>query len=201
MSIPVKIGESAPLVLVLPDGDATKYPRAYVYDAAGGAAPLATVDLAHVVEGYYFGTWTVPSANKFVIRYKTFSDAGRTTESVLHGQVDELLVGDLSSIVGGGIAEAQLNIAFDDTGMIFRAAAWMDRDGQTVTTPTGCTITVHRQDHTVIFTDTTASHTNGVFIFEQASVVLADNKVGYVRVEVTDGTGTARTVQSFSTVA
>lgn len=199
MGILVSVGEAAPLTLVLEDGDTAKFPQAKVFDEAGGVTPLFTVNMGHVAEGYYFGTFTVPSAAKFNAVYTVFTNAARTILDPGHGKSQDVFVGDGATVSEN--AEAQLNIAFDDTTGLFSAAAHIDRDGQTILSPTSATITVFDQTHTQIFTDTTTSSTNGVFIFTKASVVLTDNRVGYVKVAVTDSTGTATTIQSFTTVA
>jgi hypothetical protein len=203
-TILARVGEAVPLVLVLEDCDTTKFPQAQIFDDVGTVAPIATANLTHVASGYYFASYTVASANKFTINYTVYDDAARTIVSTTHGKTQELLHSDVPedpATILSELAEAQLNCAYDDDLLILRAAAWMDRGGQTVTSPTSATITVRDQAHGLITSDTTTSSTNGVFIFEASSISLDDNKVGYVQVSITDAQGTASTVQSFATIA
>ena len=202
--IPARVGEAAPLVLVLEDSNASKFPEAEIFDDVGTVTPIATIPLANISKGFYFGTWTVTAADKFVVVYTVYEDAGRTVLSLVNGAADDLISADVPEdpdTIVAALAEAQLNIAFDCVGNIFRAAGWMDRGGQTVTNPTTATIEVRRDDHSLLFTQTTASSTNGVFVFVETGVVLVDDRVHYVEVTVTDPLGTVSTVQSFSTVS
>lgn len=73
--------ETVPIVLQLDDFATGLYPRAFIQEEDGTVGPLDTVDLDHVNEGLYLGQYQIPTADKFVIRYKVYTDASRTTES------------------------------------------------------------------------------------------------------------------------
>ncbi len=196
-------GDVVPLRLILLEEDVDLYPRARIYDSAGSAVPLATIDLVHKDGGYYFGTYTVPSSSKFTVRYTTYDDSGHTT-STRYGQAEDMIIADQPASptqIAQAITSAQLNVAYDDTVLLFKAAVWMDRGGNTVTTATTATITVRDALDTLLFTATsTTPYTNSVFIFGQPNVVLFDDRIYIVEVSITDLVGTTSTVQTFATV-
>lgn len=101
----------------------------------------------------------------------------------------------------GPYEEAQANVAYSDTSSIMTVAAWMDRNGRTVTTPTSCTITLRDDVNAVVFTTSSSSpFVQGYFIFTVASVSLTDDRVYNLEVSVTDASTTVVTVHSVTTV-
>ncbi len=195
-------GQTVPLPLVLEDGNTTRFPQAKVYDGIGSAIPLATVNLVHTDGGYYFGSWLVPSAARFTVVYTVYSDSGHTTLDSAYGKDEDNVVSDQPSSAAGESVEAQLNVAYDDSALIFRATSWLDRAGATSSSSTTSTITVRDQANTLLFTLTsTTPYPNGVFFFQQTAVALLDNRLYLVEVSVTDTFGSASTIQTFSTVA
>jgi hypothetical protein len=78
--------------MILEDGNETQYPRALVY-AAGGAAPLATIDLPHLHLGRYEADWTPSTAGVFSVVFVTYADSGHTVENVTYTRaVDQVFV-------------------------------------------------------------------------------------------------------------
>jgi len=77
------------LSLALPDGDTAQYPRALVYDPSGSLD--ATVDLAHVANGLYQGSWTNSVKGAHVALYIVYSDSGHTTENTTYPRTQEII--------------------------------------------------------------------------------------------------------------
>jgi len=77
--IEVITGDTVLLELVLADGDTTRFPQAEVYDNAGAAIVASPVNLSHVADGLYQGTFTAPAVGGYSIIYITYSDVGHTT--------------------------------------------------------------------------------------------------------------------------
>lgn len=116
------------LELSLADGDATKFPRARIYNSAGteqtGAPFNSPVDLSHVANGLYQATTTAAAAaGKFSVHYVTYQDAGHTTVSNKFARVGEDLrvvtpianqvfdAPSASHVVVGSIGEALIFMA------------------------------------------------------------------------------------------
>jgi hypothetical protein len=88
--VPIAQGDEIPLVLQLPDGDETQFPRALIYNDAGGFVTQA--DLSHTANGLYInvGTAVVMTAAPFLSAvFITYSNAGRTTESTKYTRASE----------------------------------------------------------------------------------------------------------------
>lgn len=97
MSIPAKVGEVVPLVLVTPDGNTTVYPQAEVY-AAGGTVPLATIDLDHKAKGRYEGEWTPTSAGAYTAHFIVYADAGHSVEYIRYTREAEQIFATTSDV-------------------------------------------------------------------------------------------------------
>ena len=94
MSVPAKVGEPVPLIMILEDGNEDQYPQAEIYDA-GGTTPIATVDLPHKAKGRYEGSWTPPSVGSFSALFLTYSDAAHTIENIVYVRaVDQIFATD-----------------------------------------------------------------------------------------------------------
>lgn len=192
-------GQVVPLRLILVSGAEDKYPQARVYDDDGTPTPLDTIDLDHIDQGYYFGEFTVPEQGKFTVVYTVYEDADHETVSPENGQAEDLIIADFTATEQ---AEAQLNVSYDDSTQVFRAACWLDRKGGTITNPTEATITLKYQDDSTIFTESSTSpFANGIFFFQESGVALLDNKLYYVEVVLEDDLGSVSTIQTFSTAA
>lgn len=83
MSVPAKVGESVPLVMILEDGNESQFPQAEIY-APGGTTPIATIDLLHKVKGRYEGSWTPASVGPFSAQFFVYADAGHTIENIVY---------------------------------------------------------------------------------------------------------------------
>jgi hypothetical protein len=199
-------GESVPLAVVLEDGNTSKYLQAKVFDELGSPTPIASVDLTHLSGGYYYGAYTVLSTGKYIVVYTVYEDLARTIPSVVYGRSDDLIVADIhipsSQEIANMFVEAQFNISYEDTTQLIRAAVWMDRAGQTVTNPVACSFTLRDSNDVVLLTmSSNTPLSTGLFYFQSTTpVFLADNRVYFVEVSVTDSSTTASTVQTFTTV-
>ena len=76
--IEVITGSTVLLELVLADGDTTRFPQAEIYDNAGVAIAASPVNLSHIADGLYQGTFTAPAVGEYSVIYITYSDAART---------------------------------------------------------------------------------------------------------------------------
>lgn len=83
MSVPAKVGDPVPLVMILEDGNENQHPQAEIY-AAGATVPTATVDLPHKVKGRYEGSWTPSVVGPFSAVFITYSDAAHTIENIVY---------------------------------------------------------------------------------------------------------------------
>jgi hypothetical protein len=199
-------GESVPFSLVIEDGNSSKYPQARVFDELGSPTPIASVNLTHLLDGYYYGSYTVPLAGKYIVVYTVYDDVGRTIPSPVYGRVDDLIVADIvvpsSQEIANMFVEAQFNLSYEDASQLVRSAVWMDRAGQTVADPVSASFVLRDSNDVVLLTMTSSvPFPSGVFYFQSTvPIFLADNRVYYVEVSVTDPLTTASTVQTFTTV-
>ncbi len=89
-SIPVNLGDPLPLSLTLLDGDTGMFPQAHVYDSAGSSVAGSPFDLTHVALGRYTNTAFTPTAEDiYTALFITYTNAGHTSESAVHGRVEE----------------------------------------------------------------------------------------------------------------
>lgn len=90
--IPVTLGGTARLSLVLEDGTVTQFPQANVYES-GNASPLIAVNLAHFAEGLYEVDYTPPALGAFNVVYTVYEDSSRLIPNPLYSkELDQLLV-------------------------------------------------------------------------------------------------------------
>lgn len=68
-----------PLRVQLADGNPAVFPRAVIRDSSG--SPVATVDLAHIANGLYGGSYTFLVVGYYSVVYTMFADAGYTVPS------------------------------------------------------------------------------------------------------------------------
>lgn len=90
VSLPV--GAQLPLILSMPDGKETLYPRATILNAVGTS--VATIDMVHNSGGVYIGSGApvlMPDTPWVSITYIVYTDAGRTTESYRYHRVTEVI--------------------------------------------------------------------------------------------------------------
>lgn len=83
MSVPAKLGDPVPLVMILEDGNEAQYPEAEIYEA-GAVVPTETVSLIHRAKGRYEGTWTPAMVGTYSAHFFVYSDAGRTVENIMY---------------------------------------------------------------------------------------------------------------------
>lgn len=70
------VGQALLIEASLSDAATAKFPRAIIYDELTAVA--TTVDLVHVANGMYFGSWTPAAVGAFVEHFTVFSDSGHT---------------------------------------------------------------------------------------------------------------------------
>ena len=107
----IGVGEKIPLDLKLQDGNAGKYPLAYLRDVDGVSIVGSPVALTHVGEGRYIdNSIDMPDTKQLKASYIVYDDAAHTVESVIyvHGtdtfdrvSLDEILA-ELEAIKGVG---------------------------------------------------------------------------------------------------
>ena len=85
--IAADVGVATPLELMLFDGAAGKGVRVHIRTTAGTS--ISTVDLAHIGEGFYTGTWTPASIGYFHANYIVYTDLFFTTEDMLYSRTSE----------------------------------------------------------------------------------------------------------------
>ena len=86
----VPTGSQLPLNLQLFDGDPSKYPLAYLYNAATNVAvPGSPFPLAHFANGLYLNDVPGLPDGRYFATYIVFSDSGHTTESTTHTREED----------------------------------------------------------------------------------------------------------------
>ena len=84
----LRLGDSLPLALVLPDGAVGKFPQAEVYGLAGTL--LNTYDLTHRAKGLYTNNGqTMPAEAWVTVLYITYDNAGHSVESTAHRRTSD----------------------------------------------------------------------------------------------------------------
>lgn len=120
MSVPAKVGDPIPLVMILEDGNESQHPQAEIY-APGGIVPVSTVDLPHQVKGRYEGTWTPTSVGPFAAQFFVYSDAAHTVENIVYVRAVEQIfvtqsdIDDLAAAVVRLLGLNHENAFIDDT--------------------------------------------------------------------------------------
>jgi len=85
-------GQDLLLTLVLADGDATRFPRARVYDDTGSEVTGSPFDLAHVANGLYQDVWVNPDVEgHFSAIFIVYNDAGHTVVSNKYDRIGEAI--------------------------------------------------------------------------------------------------------------
>ena len=198
-SLIASAGDIVPITLFLDDEDTTKFPRAKVFDSAGNPTPLAIVDLLHVAEGLYRGTWTIPSRDKFFLKFNVFVDSARTIKDLLHRPVAQCLIADLKDP-----PTVSLSVAYDDSIGELRMHAWLFRDGAAVLDGTSASVTIFNQDGTTLLTSTAGvpeRQPSGAFLLVETGIALLDNNSYTATVTVTDPLGTVSKTRGLPTLS
>jgi len=91
MTLPVTVGASVPIVMILEDGVEDRYPQAEIY-AAGGTVPLATLDLLHKAKGRYEASWIPSSTGVYTAHFIVYDDVGHASESTVYTREAEQMV-------------------------------------------------------------------------------------------------------------
>lgn len=120
MSVPAKVGDAVPLVMILEDGNELQHPQAEIYEP-GGTSPVATVDLSHKVKGRYEGSWTPSAVGAFSAQFFVYSDVGHAIENIVYVRaVEQIFVteSDVDDLAAGIIRLLGLhreNVFIDNT--------------------------------------------------------------------------------------
>ena len=70
--------------LTLAEGEVNQYPQIKIYDEADNLD--ATVNLVHIADAYYNGTWTPNTTEYHYANAIIYTDAGHTVESTTYGR-------------------------------------------------------------------------------------------------------------------
>jgi hypothetical protein len=83
------VGAAVPISLLLADGDAGKFPRAFVYDQSG--ALLITIDLTHSANGLYVpaSVYSMPDRIFITVVFIVYDDALFAVESTKYNRVSD----------------------------------------------------------------------------------------------------------------
>lgn len=99
-----KLGDSVLLVLSLIDGAENQFPQARIRAVAGSVQ--YTVNLTHVGDGVYHGTFTATQTGAFSVNYLVYTDSGHSILNLSYGHQTDLLridtfgINDLGRILG-----------------------------------------------------------------------------------------------------
>lgn len=93
MALSATVNQSAPVQMAAADGNTALFAQARVYNAAG--AVVTTINLTHMAEGIYAGTWTPTIEGYFTVVYQFYTDAGYTTPAAYDKQAETF---DVNSI-------------------------------------------------------------------------------------------------------
>jgi hypothetical protein len=91
MALPVTVGASVPIVMILEDGAEDRHPQAEIY-AGGGVTPLATLDLTHKAKGRYESSWVPASTGVYSAHFIVYDDVGHSVESIVYTREVEQMV-------------------------------------------------------------------------------------------------------------
>lgn len=120
MSVPAKVGDAVPLVMILEDGNEVQYPQAEIY-LPGGTSPIATIDLDHKVKGRYEGSWTPTAVGAFSAQFFVYADLAHSIENIVYVRaVEQIFVSesDVDDLAAGIVRLLGLhreNVFIDDT--------------------------------------------------------------------------------------
>lgn len=177
-----------------------------VVDAADAASSSPAVAESSTKAGVYF--YDLPSAflitngvGEYVGTVEV-SSTGPFVRTVIEDTI-KVTLEDVDSLTTSATDEAQANVAHDDLLGIMTIAAWLDRSGQIVTSPTSATITLRDQTNAIVAgpTVSAAPFATGIFIFIESPVFLNDDQVYNLEVSVTDTIGTVVSNQSINAAA
>ena len=139
------VGQALRLELSLTDRVTTRFPRAIVYNELNAA--IATIDLAHVADGLYAGSWTPTTTGQRSIHYTTFSDVPRTSvDATYESVVDHLVVRALDQDVsfqkilghlGENIRDDVLTYDANNRPLTFRRRLFATKAAAMASTPGG----------------------------------------------------------------
>ena len=107
-------GDTIDLSVALYDGATNQYPQAKIYDTGGNL--VTTIDLSHIANGLYQGTYTPSGAYKHLtVHYIIYSDSGHTTENTLYSRtMDKLYINYDYKPPSFGMATVEATISTKD---------------------------------------------------------------------------------------
>lgn len=103
-STPIKLGDPVLLSLTAHDGASGLFPQAHIYDSNGIEESASPFDLTEVgATGRYTSSAFVPTSTEtFTALFITYTDAPHTSESFVHGRVEEMYPVDLVQTAASG---------------------------------------------------------------------------------------------------
>ncbi len=90
MARPIRKDNQFQLVLQLPDGNASQFVQARIYDASFAEVSFSPITLSHLANGLYRDISEQATAiGNYTVQYTVFSNAGLTTRARKYGIVKE----------------------------------------------------------------------------------------------------------------
>jgi hypothetical protein len=148
MSIKVRLSENLPLQLLLPDGDETLYPLAYVETEehaplAGSPFAMTPEALGNYVNDEYIIAPDSPF-RRFIATYIVYEDSAHTIESQFYQRATDVFdMVDSPSVYVNQLSTYgnRMSTVYDQATRVQQVIVWPEKNGQAVT-GTNCAIAV-----------------------------------------------------------
>ena len=188
----IQLGESIRLPLLLEDGDATKYPKVYIYDENG--ANVGIFALVHIEHGLYLSDlWTPSATGIYHAVFIVYEDAAGTVVSSYSRTLETILVTYAEVVETCG-----LSCAYDEQLDKLYINVWLERGGQTVSNVSTATVEFFNIDGTSKFVVTSNSpDAQGIFRMTKDAPQLATDRVYQVRITI-DNTTAHKGIATFN---
>ena len=127
--------------------------------------------------------------------------AGANVDATISSRATQTSVDALDAAVDG----CHLSVSYDNAGTAIGATLWLERNGVTVASPTGITVTWRNEDGTSLFSHTdadaeiTGPDAQGIWRLQKTQA-LADDEGYYVVIAITDASGTVTSTRGVPTV-
>jgi len=148
MSIKVRLSENLPLHLLLPDGDNTKFPLAYVEDETHTPLPGSPFTLANTGLGNYINDDYIiaplSTLRRFVATYIIYEDPGFTEESQFYDRAEDVFdIVDATNVYINQVSSYvnRMSTVLSNITGVQDIIVWPEKNGQAVL-GTNCAIAV-----------------------------------------------------------
>jgi len=102
------------LGLTLAEGEVNQYPQIKIYDEADNLD--ATVNLVHIADAYYNGTWTPNTSEYHYANAIIYTDGAHTVESTVYGRRGSIIkIDEVETDVERVLGLSHENIYIDNT--------------------------------------------------------------------------------------